>query len=167
MSFSALPAAGAKLRASVLSSLITEVRPVAVRKVADETVNNSSVLQNDDELFVPMSANAVYDFFVIIHHNSGGTPDIKFGWTVPSGTTMVWGGYIVNTAGAFTVVANLSQSSTASIGGTGSDSFQMFQGTIVTSSTAGTLQLQWAQDTANASNTIVRAGSYLLPIRTS
>ncbi len=167
MALTTLPASGAKLRASVLSSLITEVRTVFARKTSDETVNNSTTLQNDDALFVAVEANAVYDFLIAIHHNSGGTPDIKFGWTVPASTTMVWGGFIVNTAGAFTVAANLSQTSVVSIGGTGSDSFQAFQGVVVTSGTAGTLQLQWAQDTLNASNTIVRAGSYLALSRTS
>jgi hypothetical protein len=37
--------------------------------------------------------------------------------------------------------------------------------TLVTSSTAGNLQLQWAQNTSNATATTVKAGSVLTALR--
>lgn len=167
MALTSLPAAGSKLRGSVLNSLITEVRGVYARKTADETVNNSNTLQNDDHLFVAVAANAVYDWKLVLHYNSGTTPDLKIGWTVPTSTTMVWGGVIIDTSGAITVAAALTQSSVQAIGGTGSNAFQVFTGTVVTSTTAGTLQMQWAQNTTNLSDSKILAGSELTLIRTS
>ena len=167
MALTAIPAAGSKLRGGTLSSLITEVRGVYARKTADETVNNSSTLQNDDHLLVAVAANAVYDFRLVLHYNSGTTPDLKVGWSVPSGTTMVWGGYIADTTGAVTSVAALTQSSVQAIGGSGSNIYQFFNGVVVTSTTAGTLQLQWAQNSANLSDSKILAGSELTLTRTS
>lgn len=167
MALTTVPPAGSKLRGSVLLALLTEVRPVVARKTADETVNNSSALQNDDVLAAAVVASATYTFLLVVHHNSNATADIKFGWTVPTGTTMVWGDVIVNTAGSLTVAANLTQSSVQAIGGTAGDSFQAFRGVIIVSTTAGTVQLQWAQNTADVSNTKVLAGSYLILTRIS
>lgn len=167
MALTTIPAAGSKLRGGTLNSLITEVRGVYARKTADETVNNSTTLQNDDHLLVSVAANAVYDFKLILHYNSGTTPDLKVGWSVPSGTTMVWGGYIADTTGAVTSVAALTQTSVQAIGGSGSNIYQFFSGVVVTSTTAGTLQLQWAQNTLTASDSKILAGSELTLIRTS
>lgn len=167
MALTTIPAAGSKLRASTLNALITEVRGVYARKTANETVNNSSTLQNDDHLFVAVAANAVYDWKLVLHYNSGTTPDLKVGWSVPSGSTMVWGGYIADTSGAVTSVANLSAATVQAIGGTGAANYQFFTGMIATSTTAGTLQLQWAQNTTNLSDSIMLAGSELILIRTS
>jgi hypothetical protein len=167
MALTAIPAAGSKLRGGTLNSLITEVRGVYARKTANETVTNSNTLQNDDHLFVALAANAVYDWKLILHYNSGTTPDFKLGWSVPSGTTMVWGGMIADTAGAVTSVANLSQTTVQAIGGTGAANYQFFTGVVVTSTTAGTLQLQWAQNTTTLSDTILLAGSELILTRTS
>lgn len=167
MALTAIPAAGSKLRGGTLNSLITEVRGVYARKTADETVNNSTTLQNDDHLLVSVAANAVYDFKLAIHYNSGTTPDLKVGWSVPSGTTMVWGGVIIDTAGAMTVAASLTQSSVQAIGGTGAAAFILFTGTVVTSTTAGTLQMQWAQNTLTVADSKILAGSELTLIRTS
>lgn len=167
MALTTLPTAGAKLRGSVLSSLVTEVRPVAARKTVNETVNNSAALQNDDALFVAVVANAVYDVKLVLHYTSGTTPDLKIGWTAPSGATMVWGGYLFSTASAFTATGNNAVGTVVALGGLGADVSAVFDGTVVTSTTAGTLQLQWAQNTANASDSTVYAGSFLELRRTS
>jgi hypothetical protein len=159
MPFTAVPAAGAKLRASVLSSLITEVRPVTVRKTTNETVNNSTTLQNDDELFIAVEASVTYDFEAEIIYNSGATPDLKFGWTFPSGLTMF---YAVYAAGGGTFLGyNEIETSVPAVDGAGAAVGVLLKGTVIVSSTAGTLQLQWAQNALNASNTIVQAGSYI------
>lgn len=159
MAFTTLPSAGARLYASTLSSLITELRPVSVRKTANETVNNSAVLQNDDELAIAVEANLTYDFDAEIIYNSGTTPDIKFAWTFPAGLTMFYAVYAAG--GGVFLGYNEIETSVPVLDGIGSAVGMLLKGTVIVSSTAGTLQLQWAQNTATASNTVVQPGSYI------
>jgi hypothetical protein len=132
---------------------------IFVRKTADETVNNSATLQNDDVLLAAVAANQVYEFELQFHYNSGTTPDIKFGWTFPSGLTMVYDIYSVG-GGSFLGYGQ-TQATVPALDGLGSPIGGLAKGIIAGTYAAGTLQLQWAQNTANASNTIVLAGSYL------
>jgi|SRR6185436_3019827 len=161
MAFTAAPAAGAKLRASVLNALITEVRPVSARKTSTQTVNNSTTLVNDTELFVAAEASVTYLAEIKIYYNSGTTPDIKFALTVPAGTTGTWGGVGYDTASALLTFGPLSIAVALPFGGLAADKEARLNAVIVTSTTAGTIQVQWAQNTLNASNTNVLAGSYI------
>jgi hypothetical protein len=165
MAFTTVPSAGAKLRGSVLSALITEVRPVIARKTVDETISSSSTLQNDDELFVSVTANAVYSARLHLPYQSNATPGFKYGFTFPSGTTLpLWSFEGITTVPAFTygVATN---GGVSGLGGTAANQALDAWGLVIVSSTAGTLQVQWAQNTLNASNTIVRAGAFLELIR--
>src|SRR5262245_10037005 len=56
-------------------------------KAADETVNNSSVLQNDDDFLFSVLANEKYAVQLVLNVNSGATPDWKANWTKPAGAT--------------------------------------------------------------------------------
>jgi len=137
-----------------------------IRKTADETVNNSATLQNDDHLVYALAASEVVAFECRLTYNTGATPDIKFAFTVPASATLKW-----NTVGAWrdnggTVVpqTDVAASGTAmAFGGFGApdDTTVTLSGTVVNSTNAGNLQLQWAQDTANGSDTIVRANSWM------
>lgn len=169
MSFTTIPPAGSKLRASTLNSLITEVRPIAARKTANESIVSpgSSTLQNDDELFIAVEANAVYIVEFIILYTSGTTPDIKFGLTFPAGTTGTWSGIGYDTASTFLSFGPVSIASALPFGGLAADKEARLNAVVAVSSTAGTLQLQWAQNTLNASTTTVYAGSYMKATRIS
>lgn len=161
MALTTIPPAGSKLRASTLSALITEVRPVAARKTANETVNNSATLQNDDHLVVAVAANATYDFTMVLHYTSGTTPDLKIGWTVPSGTTMAWTAAYYDPSLSLGMTSNLTQTTVLALGGSTFNQSTYIHGVIITSSTAGNVQLQWAQNSATGSDTIIYAGSYI------
>lgn len=171
MAFTSYPAAGEDLTASTLQALIKELRPVFVRKASDETVNNSSTLQNDDELLAAVEANAVYHFKLRLTVNSGTTPDIKVGFTYPTSTTLTYDimeGETPSGAAANVLTGPYTQADAAvAFSTTGSDQPCWIEGLIVVSSTPGTFQVQWAQFAATASNTIVRAGSYLILRRVS
>lgn len=141
---------------------LNQALPRLVRKTTDETVNNSATFQNDDHLALTVVANATYIFRHQWVYNSGATPDIKSQFTVPSGTTMAyWTQASISTHAA----SGLTQASTVIYDGDGSDVSVLTVGYITVSSTAGTVQWQWAQNTANASNTIVRQGSLLELVR--
>lgn len=132
-----------------------------VRKSADETVNNSSTLQNDDTLLVSLAANENVHFTMYLRINSGTTPDFQYAFTVPTAATVghnFWFGTnpVDETQGSGTpeVVAT-----------TGNDQSFVVQGFVANGANAGNLQLQWAQSIANASDTKVLANSYLVVYR--
>lgn len=136
-----------------------EWRSAGLVKAASETVNNSATLQNDDDLVIAVEASAIYQVAGVITFSSGTTPDFKFGWTVPSGTII--DGVVTdlpNGAGT-NEIKTFSESGSTLLSATGSDVAASILFTIVTSSTAGSVQLQWAQNTMDASNTVLRAGS--------
>lgn len=137
-----------------------------VRKTASETVNNTTTLQNDDELKWYVDASLSYSFEIHVFYFSGTTPDMKFAWTYPTGTTMAWGGTYYDAAAAVTTNGNFSQTTVLAVGGTGGDAHAALYGTVTVGTVAGLLQLQWAQNTLNASNTTVYLGTYgtVLPL---
>jgi hypothetical protein len=140
---------------------ITELQPVFVRKTVDETVNNSITLQNDDVLALPMSANAVYRLHLRLVVNSGTTPDWRGQFSYPAGATATMHFQVLETSPAAGLQGPFAETMLFQIGTTGSDQIILIDGLWVVSTTAGTLQLRWAQNTANASDTKVKAGSFM------
>ena len=140
------------------------VNPTAnVRKSADETQNNvvnpTAVLQNDDELFFAIGANETWSYRFVISANAAAAPDIKFAVIAPVGATCRSG---VQDAEGATTIANLACGASSGLvpGNTAEDVYEV-TGTVVNGATAGNVTLQWAQNTVNAANVIVRQGSYL------
>lgn len=145
----------------------TAVVEGVVRKASDETVNNSSSLQNDDELFIPLDANSTYIFDGLITYTSGTTADFQMDFTAPAGATgRRW---LINGASTITACSTTAMNfnggaidaSATGIGATGGTCDVPIKGTVTTTGTSGTFQVQWAQNTADASDTTVKAGSYL------
>lgn len=145
-----------------LSDAINARTATTVRKTLDETVNNSAALQNDDELFLPLTASAYYVVHARFLYNGNSTADFKLGWTFPTGTTMSYTllGVYVATPTVFST-SEFIQTSNPALEGAGADRTAIMWGTVSVSTTAGTLQCQWAQNTANASDTKMRVDSYL------
>jgi hypothetical protein len=145
-----------------------------VVKSADETVNNSAAFQNDDHLLFPVSASRTYEFMGCFQLSSVNTTnDIKFQWTVPSGTTMKWApaldisavnnvqAYWIPGTSAATPLGLLTEGSTVTAGGFNGTTGVCLQGIVVSSSTTGNVQLQWAQNSASAADTKLLTGSWL------
>lgn len=133
-------------------------------KEANETVNNSNALQNDDELLFAVAANEVWQFEGVLFVSSNTTPDFKLTFTGPTGAVGGWGA-IINTNSASATAQNaagavLGSADNLTTSGTFIETIR-FWGGIHNGANAGNLTLQWAQNTANASNTIVYAGSYI------
>ncbi len=129
-----------------------------VYKSANETVNNSDTLQDDDELKFAVGANELWLFQAWIHSTDTTTADLHYLFTGPAGSTVRWSpipqfgvtGSFHNTDVKFGTAQN-----TEGNGG------HFAVGRIDTAGTSGDLQLQWAQSTATANNTIVLIGSWL------
>jgi hypothetical protein len=140
---------------------------VRSRVASDQTVNNSTTLVNIPGLSFPVGANEAWQWYCFITGSSGTTPDWKFNITSPASVASVRyyfngdGGMI---SGAFVFAAF---ASTVQIVGTGTESIIQCIGSFLNGPNAGTVQVQFAQNTANASNTIVRANSYVRAERIS
>jgi len=129
-------------------------------KTADETLTNNAILQNDDELFVALEANKVYAFEFRPFLISNGSPGFKYSFDVPEGAIVrindnEWQANTARTAidgtTSLFIYTNNSDEKTFEV-----------HGYVITSSTAGYLQLQWSQNTSHADTTTLKAGSSLV-----
>ncbi len=126
-------------------------------KTADETVNNSDTLQDDDHLSFSLAANEHVLVEVHFIHTSTSVADLKIGMTVPAGCSVLWN----ESTG---LGAPLTESQTLDV-----DDFNAtvdigtnLTFTVLNGATAGTFQLQWAQQTAEATNTVLQEGSCMI-----
>lgn len=156
-------AKGSEGAALVLASGLPVWGGAFVSKTADETVNNSTTLQDDDHLVFAMAANTSYLVnAVFLLDATGTTPDFKFGWTVPSGCTMIWassGGSSWESGSALSMASESAALVADSRSGTTGAEYQAI---VRNGATAGNLQLQWAQNTANGSDSKVLKHSHLI-----
>jgi hypothetical protein len=138
-----------------------------ILKSADESVVSSTALQDDNELALPVVANGIYrvEFHLMFSGDAAG--DIQFGFTFPSGGRIAVSAIGDNAAADTTWYAW--HGTDGASGGTGSWAFNCFDGRsfvlihgmYINGSTAGTLQLQWAQNASNATASVVYANSML------
>lgn len=129
-------------------------------KTAVENVNNSTTFQNDDHLAITYEANKTYQLTGTIYATSITTADLKFQWTYSGTATGVWS--IVGSINTDVFVGRSALWTAAIAPPTDSVTYCAFEvrGSF-SSTTAGTLQLQWAQNTAQASNSTLRDGSWI------
>lgn len=137
-------------------------------KSADESVNNSTTLQNDDHLAFSIAANEVWAFRAFLYFTiASGNPGIKWTFTVPASCTGFYtaidGPQNIDSAAAIAAeLTNIAIATTRAWGITGVTSdLVIFDGVIINGANAGTIQFQWAQNSAVASNLTLKAGSYL------
>lgn len=150
---------------------LNALRWLGVRKTADETVNNSTVLQNDDHLFFSVAANEVWIVDSWLRVVGSQTADVSFAWAVPAGATgsvyaigeVQSGGSIDNIKSYTTITQPFSYQPTATDANTGGG--VRFGAVLVVGGTGGTMQLQWAQASAVVANTVVKANSALWAFR--
>lgn len=130
-----------------------------ISEVQNNTVNPTAALQPDDQLFFSVGANETWNYRFYLQITGNATPDIKFSVTAPVGATCV---NSVSEAENALAVGNLGcgVSSGAVPMSTATDVFEV-AGTVTNGATAGIVTLNWAQNTANAANTTVLAGSFI------
>lgn len=149
---------------------------IYIRKDSDEIVNNSTSFQNDNAFVFAAAANGVYEIEYVLAFNGSSAADIKFAITYPSG-----GAIDVFSFGAGSDATNdavdvtfrsqvISPASGAICGLFGCNKGQagngpmsgMLKALFRNSSTPGNVTLQWAQSSANASDTTLYATSYMI-----
>jgi hypothetical protein len=155
-------ASGMRLTPARLNALLDLTR--VVRKTSVQVVNNSTNPTADNQLVMPVAANAVYKVHLYLVYNSNATADFKYDFSQPTGASYANWTYIGGNAANFqTLVAPLG--AVTALNGTGGDAPANAWGIFATSSTPGNLWVRWAQNTANASDTSVKPGSFLELVR--
>ena len=138
--------------------------PLNAVKGTDETVTSSTALQNDNDLVLAVPANVTYKFDCLVIYTGATGGDIKWTWAVPSGATLLY--QCLHNEGGGTGLNNSTQAysdlnTLQAAGGASQVEAVNMRGRMTTSSTAGNLQLQWAQNSSNATATIMRIQSNL------
>lgn len=147
------------VRASVLNAAVG----VLAYKDIDQTISNRTVLVNDEAIRWDVRAGAVYVMRASLVYESADIPDIKFGWSLPSGASMSWNGTGFSTGTVYQNFGNGDPSAgTTNFGNSqpGSPRVARCSGTITIGDEDGAVQLTWAQEQADAASTSVLAGSF-------
>lgn len=136
---------------------------ITIRKASPETVNNSATFQDDADFFFRVGVNEIWDVELVLIFDGNTTADFKWQWSLPSGGEFDGTAHVLQTAAAtgadhrFVVVDE-----TGSIaGGLTGNTAAYIRGLLVTGTVPGVAQFQWAQDTATAVDTILRARSFM------
>lgn len=155
-------AAGEKLRASDLNSFVL----LTGFATADVTFTSSATLADITGMSVSLEANAAYIFDGYVAYNAASTtPDFKMAWTPPTGATGHWMLHSLSSASSNPGNLNAAHSTsftTAQTGGTdASFGIAALPAGYVETTNAGTMQVQCAQNTSNATTLTVFEGSWV------
>ena len=137
---------------------------VSLSKSADETRSANAVLAADAVMQFPMLASTNYRIHGVIFFDTSAAADFKYDLNGPASPTLVRGVRVDCIAGGTPAarvvdVAAVGSTSLAGAGTTGG--FLRLEFVWQNGVNAGQWSFRWAQDTSDASNTTVRAGSFL------
>lgn len=127
-----------------------------VVKSANQIVNNSNTLVSDDDLLIAIAANEALYVQIVIRGLTNTSADWRFKVTGPSGAT--GGCVLIGRPG--TLYATLGDGMSGN--GYGQEECIVIHVIVLNSTTAGNIQLQWAQNVPDASDTTVYANSCLI-----
>jgi hypothetical protein len=147
---------------------LPENRIIFIKKQVTETVNNSTVIQNDDEFKLYLADNSIYEIELKLAVSGAANADFKCDWEVEGGcsqlTTRACIGPSIATADNTSTVMRSSGhnlTTDVSYGCDGSTAAYISEKFLVQTIEAGTLQFRWAQNTAQVSDTTISNSSYL------
>lgn len=152
---------------------INDYEPFAY-KTADQTITSSITLTDDTHMALALPAAGTYVVEGMFMFSGAAAGDIKIAWaytgTLTNGYRSGQGPSTVSTdvlgAAANAERAAAAGATTAAItsstpyGCDGTNWSAAFELGVVIVSTTGTLKVQWAQQTSNATGTVMRAGSF-------
>ncbi|MGW5429946.1 hypothetical protein ACWET9_22450 [Streptomyces sp. NPDC004059] len=156
--------AGQKITGSLLQSML----PNVIYKTTSEDRQATTTLTADSDLQVALDANAVYHVTMYIHYATPTAAGFQTDWSVPSGAS---GGRsslgngssqhdYQNVPGNFGV-HNFNTSVTHGDRASSTNQLILLEEGLVTTTTAGTLALRWAQVVSTAANTRVGSNSVM------
>lgn len=127
---------------------------VRLSKAANETVNNSTTLQNDDDILFSIGANEVWIFHMIFRGALKAASDLKMDWSLPSGASKAWQ-YTAWRSGVGWADGEQGTGQFAVLVSVNDNYIIRASGKLTNGATAGTAQFQWAQNTAAVEDTIL------------
>lgn len=144
-----------------------------IKKAATETVTNSAAFQNDDDFSVTLDAGKTYKIDLHAVMTGPAAADVKLQWVVTGGVLALTNRHCIGpTTGVTDALATTMRSNGApgfgtgvSYGTDGTNGSRIVESFLVettTNNTAGTLTLQWAQNTANAVGSAMNVNSYMV-----
>ncbi len=144
----------------------TLVPIISAAKTADTDRTETTDFADDPTLVLTPAINTTYILTGMIGHVSNTTADFKFEFGGPSSGATIQvhsGGGLggTSTSRSFLLTSSFNQSRFISIVNT-SRHFLWLSGVITIGSTAGDIAFRWAQNTSNAVDTTVTAGSWLM-----
>jgi hypothetical protein len=131
------------------------------------TNRTTSTVSDDPDLTVQIEPNAVYRVSTFwAYLCAAGSVNLNIGWTTPAGVDGRWGG-------AFTLAEDSSPRHDSKtwaqmihvLAAAGAEGAVFMTGTIWTTTSGGTLAVQWAQLASSASAVGLKLGSYLDVVR--
>ena len=127
-------------------------------KTADQVINNSNTLTDDTELQFEVKAGETYWLESQLYITTDSTPDFKYNFDCPAGSAGWFAhrwptGYKKSEAFGTPVVVLSTELSSAY--------WHRWDG-FIKAGADGKVKLQWAQDTADASDTKLLAGSFII-----
>lgn len=142
--------------------------PLQAARTSTQTVNNSTTLTNDTQLFINFPAvAATWAIEAWLLYTSSTVADFKLAFAADAAIT----GYgmspfalatgAAGSTGDCTTQGTGTLGTAIAVGGAGATAGLLVGGRITTNGAAGVLQLQWAQNTLEVSNTQVFTGSWL------
>ena len=163
--------AGQRLTGTLISSIIPDI----ITKNTTLTRASTTTLTDDPDLVASLEASAFYHVIFYIHYAALDVSQLQTAWTVPasaSGVRSASGAAWTLAGGAATAAAADGGYSRAGVHGyttavrygtrnSASNQCVAVEESFVSTSSAGTLALQWAQGVSNASPTSLSAGSSL------
>lgn len=146
--------------------------PTGIRKAASTTRNNNT-LSDDPHLTVALAATTAYYIRAVLHYSiANATMDFKYRFNYTGTLTSHMATRIGAVAGAAggtdnqgTVSDAASINADVSVLGTTSGVGVLIAEFAILTNTAGTFSVQWAQNTTDAGNCIMQAGSSLTVIQ--
>lgn len=156
----------------VTADLLNSMLPLAARMTANQSLTTSSiVLQNITELAVPVESDAIYFTYGWLRFTAGSnTPDIRLNYTYPSGASFTradMGVPTTTTTQADVVDLGVYSTGDTSRGASTGQRSVFMQGELITGGTAGTFQVQAAQQTSSVDALTMIAGSRIMLVRFS
>lgn len=150
-----------------LQAQVASQSVLTAAQLADSTpVNNSTSYQSSTYLTVNLEATSTYTYKSLIIYDSNSTADFKHQLALPSGATVrrsTFTAVAAATATNTTIAMDALDTNAFNSGGITSGTYMccFSMGLVATSGTAGPLTVQFSQATANASNTILKYGSWI------
>lgn len=135
-----------------------------VGKSTTETRNLDTTLTDDDELLFSVDASSLYLFRGTIHFATHTTPDFKWGLAGPAATTIrVHRRSLAPGASSYGAIAvdDVYSGPLSLLVGAIDDGMIFFEVSLLVGGSGGTVSFQWAQNTSDSADTLVRAGSYI------